>query len=201
MKTNPFPTTTTPTTTTTRQMNSDNHQEAKGNHYTSENDNKTLMGQSLLSYCQQKENEQEQGNGSIGLTSLDDLAVHDRFAFLSHATQADPIYCLVNVAACRMFQYTEEEMYQLPSRYSAPESVRSQRQAFVQTAQTEGVFLFPESIRQTKHGTLFRIRDIVVWNVQDEQGYRVGQAAIYDADKVVFSNETTNTTTSTTTDS
>jgi MEKHLA domain/Ion transport protein len=54
------------------------------------------------------------------IDSIEEVHTHKRYAVLSHGTQDDPIFCYSNVAARDAFQYTEDEFYQLPSRYSAP---------------------------------------------------------------------------------
>jgi MEKHLA domain len=108
--------------------------------------------------------------------------VHDnkRYAVLSHGTQEDPIYCYFNKAALEQFQWTEETIYSLPSRYSAPDGAhRSARQADIEQAIQQDVTELASVIRQTRHGELFEMIKVLLWNVYDGD-QRVGQTALYD---------------------
>jgi hypothetical protein len=71
--------------------------------------------------------------GIADSTDYDAVHSHTRYAVLSHGTQDDPIYCYFNRAALATFEWPESQVYQLPSRYSAPSgAVRQQRQAMLQ---------------------------------------------------------------------
>ena len=181
---------------------------------------------SLLAPNEEKEQQQQ------WLWATDFIQNQTRFAFLSHGSQDDPIYCFFNQAALDLFQYSLDEIYQLPSRYSAPPDLRSLRQTMIDTVAAravdtddsdpttnnkdttkddekpvtnhtpsstyntttttttttmgDGVVWIHQTVRQSKYGDLYRIQDIILWNVYDEEGYRVGQAAIIDTDKVTL---------------
>jgi MEKHLA domain len=118
----------------------------------------------------------------LGVSTPTEVHDHDRFAVLSHGVQEDPIYLYFNRAAFGTFQFPEQVAYKTPSRYSAPpgpeRDVTRARQ--VDAAVQHDHTVIPEAIRQTHHGNLIRVRNIILWNVYDENGDRVGQTAIYD---------------------
>jgi hypothetical protein len=119
------------------------------------------------------------------IDSIEQVHTHTRYAVLSHGTQDDPIFCYSNVAARDAFQYTEDEFYQLPSRYSAPGGGdRQSRQKIMEDANNSNLWIIPHGIRQRKDGSLFEFRDVILWNVYNPQGVRVGQSAVYDQNKV-----------------
>jgi hypothetical protein len=129
-----------------------------------------------------------------------------RYSVLSHGVQDDPIYCYFNDGALETFQWSEAEVYQIPSRYSAPAGpVRDARQvmmASIAAAESPpqqdepppkeggdgGVRVIPSAIRQTKDGALFELVNVLLWNVyvDDDNGRRrrVGQTALFDRDLV-----------------
>jgi MEKHLA domain len=110
-----------------------------------------------------------------------------RYAVLSHGTQPDPIYCYFNDGALLTFQWPESEIYQKPSRYSAPAGPeREDRQVQIETAAQQGDIarVIPSAIRQTKTGEVFELVNVLLWNVYDDHdgggGERVGQTALFD---------------------
>jgi hypothetical protein len=132
-----------------------------------------LTGKSLLDYVEDE-----------NITTLSQIHDSERYAVLSHGTQDDPIYCYFNQAALLQFQWTEEEVYFLPSRYSAPDGAdRTARQADVQQALKDDFKELTSVIRQTKHGDLFEMVNVVLWNVYNGTQL-VGQTAIYDRELV-----------------
>jgi MEKHLA domain len=121
-----------------------------------------------------------------GIDSIHDVHSCSRYAVLSHGTQQDPIYNYFNQGALLTFQWPEDEVYQLPSRYSAPGGkLRDQRDILMERVVQEQAQTFPEAIRQTKTGQPFRLTDVLLWNVFDTEGSRVGQTALFDRDLIV----------------
>ena len=115
--------------------------------------------------------------------------MNERWAVLSHGIQGDPLYHYFNVAAAQAFHYSHPQAAAgIPSRQSAPpgpeRSIR--READVQRARATGVVHIPYAIRQTHAtGSLVAISDLLLWDVFDDQGIRVGQTALFDAHRVV----------------
>ncbi|KAG7374027.1 MEKHLA domain containing protein [Nitzschia inconspicua] len=132
---------------------------------------KKITGKSLFDYME-------------GVTRPDQVHDNERYAVLSHGTQDDPIYCYFNKAALQQFQWTENEIYSLPSRYSAPDGAdRTSRQIDVEQAIQQDLKELKSVIRQTKHGDLFEMLNVLLWNVYDGKK-RVGQTALYDRELV-----------------
>jgi hypothetical protein len=146
-----------------------------------------------------------------GVNTPDQVHRSTRYAVLSHGIQDDPIYCYFNDGALQTFQWSETEVFQIPSRYSAPAGpVRDARQVMMasianaaappppsqqdETQKEEGdgvVRLIPSAIRQTKDGALFELVNVLLWNVyvndDDDSGRRrrrVGQTALFDRNLV-----------------
>ena len=117
--------------------------------------------------------------------SLQDAHKNTRYAILSHGTQDDPIYNYFNKAAMETFLYEPEEIYQLPSRKSAPPDLRIDRAALIQASVERGFQVYTKAVRVTKYGQLFQINEGLLWNVYDDNGNRVGQTALFDRNKIV----------------
>ena len=121
------------------------------------------------------------------VSSIAHVHSHERYAVLSHGIQDDPIYNYFNTAALATFGYPETQVYQLASRYSAPPGhLRLARDAEIQSTTTQAnvVRCIPTAIRQDKNGKQFVLCDLILWNVYDEEGQRVGQTALFDREKV-----------------
>jgi hypothetical protein len=120
-----------------------------------------------------------------GCETLEDIHLSERYGVLSHSIQEDPIYNYFNAGSLLAFQFPTEEAAYIPSRYSAPGGeARTDRSALVQDSIDRGWLVFPKALRQTYAGEQFWITDIILWNVYDDDGNRVGQTAIYDRTKV-----------------
>lgn len=121
------------------------------------------------------------------VSSVAHVHSHERYAILSHGIQEDPIYNYFNAAALATFRYPETQVYQLASRYSAPPgNLRLARDAEIQSTTTQAnvARFIPTAIRQDKDGKQFVLCDLILWNVYDEQGQRVGQTALFDREKI-----------------
>lgn len=114
----------------------------------------------------------------------------DRFAVLSHGNQSDPKYKYVNAAGFRVFRWPEEVYYQLPSRKSAPEgSARNERAKVIDNTVAGDITYIGEAVRVRYPNATVTLRDAILWNVYDDDGYRVGQTVLFDAEKCSFSDE------------
>jgi MEKHLA domain len=128
----------------------------------------------------------------MGVSADDVTRIHadTRFALLSHGIQSDPVYNYFNKAALQQFLFSEPSVYSIPSRYSAPSGiVRSSREEILKasvgrsasTSKSENwLIVLPNAVRQKRSGQLFRIPEVLLWNVYNDQGERVGQTAIFD---------------------
>jgi hypothetical protein len=114
-----------------------------------------------------------------------DVHSNERHVVISHGTQEDPIYNYANKAGLQFSGYSEDEFVQLPSRYSAPDgSLRADRSVIVQHVIQHGWAIIPEAIRQNKAGQCFLVQRILFFNVYDDNGNRIGQAATFDLENV-----------------
>ena len=132
-------------------------------------------------------------NGILGkgaISTPQQIHESDRFAVLSHGNQSDPIYNYVNAAGFRVFRWPEEVYYQLPSRKSAPEgAARNERAKVVDTTVVKDITYIGEAVRVRYPNATVTLRDAILWNVYDDDGYRVGQTVLFDAEKCSFSDE------------
>ena len=85
-----------------------------------------------------------------------------------------------NRQAQRLFGYGWEEFTRLPSRLSAEPVSQEERQRLLDEARSKGYIDDGQGIRIARDGTRFRIENVILWNVTDDHGNSVGQAAIFD---------------------
>ncbi|QJD84279.1 MEKHLA domain-containing protein [Cohnella herbarum] len=102
------------------------------------------------------------------------------FILLSHGTETDPILNFGNEAALKLWETTWEEFTRTPSRLTAEPMERSQRERLLSDAKDKGYSDGYYGIRISKSGRRFEIRNVLLWNVADEQGTYKGQAAVFE---------------------
>jgi PAS domain-containing protein len=103
---------------------------------------------------------------------------HAPFILLAHDTSPDPVFVYANRAAQRRFEYSWDEFIRLPSRLSAEEPNRDERQAFLNEVLRRGFVDDYQGLRKTRSGRRFRIESATVWNLIDVDGDLRGQAAL-----------------------
>jgi PAS domain-containing protein len=101
------------------------------------------------------------------------------FVVLSHNTADDPVFIYANRAAQQCFEYNWDEFTALPSRLSAEAPNREERQRLLDTVARRGFVDDFSGERIAKSGRRFWIERGVVWDLTDEQGRRLGQAAMF----------------------
>jgi hypothetical protein len=101
------------------------------------------------------------------------------FALMSHNTAADPIFNYGNRRALLQFGYTWAEFTQLPSRYSAEPIAQEERSALLAVSRSQGIIENFQAIRIDRWGKPFTITNGILWNLMDEKGAYIGQAATY----------------------
>jgi PAS domain-containing protein len=102
------------------------------------------------------------------------------FVLLSHTSAADPVFCYANRAAQTLFGYGWDEFTTLPSRLSAAPISRQERENLLLQAKERGFIDNYQGIRIGKDGRRFRIEGVILWNLCDELGTYLGQAAVFD---------------------
>ncbi len=119
--------------------------------------------------------------GKILLAHSQDIArelYEAPFALVAHGTQADPIFRYGNKIALELWKMTWDEFTKMPSRLSAEPMLQAQRDRLLAQAYRQGYIDTYQGVRITKDGQRFFIKDTVLWNVQDLQGTRYGQACV-----------------------
>lgn len=100
-------------------------------------------------------------------------------AIVSHGTQADPIFNYANRRALQLWELDWDTFTQLPSRLSAEPMHRDERAQMLAQLHTQGYVDNYQGIRISSQGQRFYIQQAVIWNVIDENGDRLGQAATF----------------------
>jgi hypothetical protein len=105
---------------------------------------------------------------------------HAPFALVSHGTETDPIFCYANLTAQQLWQMGWGEFTRTPSRHSAEPvtDIQGERNALLAQALARGWVDNYEGIRIASTGQRFAIERTVLWNVVDDDGQRIGQAAL-----------------------
>ncbi|WP_431967315.1 MEKHLA domain-containing protein [Actinacidiphila sp. bgisy160] len=101
------------------------------------------------------------------------------FVLLAHDASADPLFLYANRTAQRAFGYTWDEFIGLPSRLSAAPDAQEDRDALLASVNEHGYADGYQGLRRHKEGRIFRIEDVRMWNLEDSEGTRHGQAAVF----------------------
>jgi hypothetical protein len=104
------------------------------------------------------------------------------FVVASHGTETDPtdpIYNYGNQIALDLWERDWEDFTKTPSRLSAEPILREERQSILEKAATQGYLENYQCVRISRTGKRYKIEDVTLWNVQDEQGKYCGQAATF----------------------
>jgi hypothetical protein len=125
--------------------------------------------------------------GTYGLSGqhLAEAAYHANRVLLAHGNQADPILNYGNAATQNLWGYSWEELTATPSRLTAEPMERGDRQRFLEQVNSRGHVADYRGIRVAKNGQRFWIEQAAVWNVLDEQGEKIGQAASFTSWKFI----------------
>jgi len=103
------------------------------------------------------------------------------FAVVAHNTDADPRFIYANKAAQACFEYPWDEFIQLPSRLSAEEPNRLERQRLLDAVTRKGFVTGYNGLRISRSGRRFWIQNGVVWQLMNDIGITFGQAALFDS--------------------
>ncbi len=98
---------------------------------------------------------------------------------VSHGTEPDPIFWFANRTAQRLWEIPWDRFTHLPSRLSAEADERATREALLRRAEEHGYIDDYRGVRISASGRRFRIEDVVLWNLTDDRGLRIGQAATF----------------------
>lgn len=112
----------------------------------------------------------------------DDLAwrlYHAPFVVLAHDGAADPVFFYANLTAQGLFELSWGDFVRLPSRYSAEPLAREERQRLLERVARQGYIDDYAGVRVSAGGKRFRVANARVWNLLDDDGKTVGQAAAF----------------------
>lgn len=100
-------------------------------------------------------------------------------AILAHGTEADPVFFYGNRLALELFEQDFAAFTRLPSRYSAEPLARAARAELLMRVSQHGYIDDYSGVRISSRGKRFRIERVIVWNLLDEAGNCLGQAATF----------------------
>ncbi|MFO0977485.1 MAG: MEKHLA domain-containing protein [Planctomycetaceae bacterium] len=101
------------------------------------------------------------------------------FVVVSHGTQADPVLNYGNQTALDLWEMDLPTLTSMPSRLTAEPMHRDERAQMMERAARDGYVDDYHGIRISKSGKRFLIEKAIVWNLVDDNGHRVGQAATF----------------------
>jgi hypothetical protein len=101
------------------------------------------------------------------------------FFIASHGLEADPVLDYGNRCALELFAMNWHEFTQTPSRLTAEEPNQAERERLLTSVTEKGFIDDYSGVRITADGRRFRIHQATVWNVHDDTGKKIGQAATF----------------------
>lgn len=101
------------------------------------------------------------------------------YAVVSHGTEDDPIFNYANRKALELFEMDWQEFTSLPSKQSAEPVNQEKRQRLLDQVTQHGFINNYQSVRISKNGKRFLIKNVEIWNLIDEEGTYKGQAACF----------------------
>jgi hypothetical protein len=101
------------------------------------------------------------------------------FVVVSHGTQTDPILNYGNQAAIDLWEMELEALLKTPSRMTAEPVYRDERALLLERTSRDGFVDDYKGIRIASTGRRFLIEKAIVWNLVNDEGDRVGQAATF----------------------
>jgi hypothetical protein len=127
---------------------------------------KTLTGQNLIDRTPSIE---------VQAQNLFDV----NFVIVSHNTAKDPIFNYGNQAALDLWEFDWKQFTALPSRLSAEPLAQIHRDRLLQAVKEQGYIANYRSVRITRTGKRFWVENAIIWNVTDDNGQGIGQAASF----------------------
>ena len=114
------------------------------------------------------------------------LGASEELVVVSHDDGDDPVFNYATRAALDLWEMSWETFTRTPSRESAEPVERAERERLLERVARDGYVDDYCGVRVTATGRRFEIRDAYVWNVYDDGGARVGQAALFRRSDVAF---------------
>lgn len=101
------------------------------------------------------------------------------FAVVSHGTQADPILNYANRTTLQLWEMDSATLTSMPSRKTAEPMHRDERAEMMARATRDGFVDDYRGIRISSSGKRFLIERAIIWNLIDQAGKTIGQAATF----------------------
>lgn len=98
---------------------------------------------------------------------------------VAHGTQTDPIFWFANRTAQRLWEVDWPMFIRMPSRQSVEAGEHDDRERLLARAQADGYVDDYQGVRISASGRRFRIQNVVLWNLRNEQDQPAGQAATF----------------------
>jgi len=99
---------------------------------------------------------------------------------VTHGLGSDPTFLYGNRWALELWEVTWAEFTSMKSKDSAEPVEQAERERLLRQVERDGFIPNYAGIRRSSSGRRFRIEDVVVWEVHDDSGRRLGQAAVFD---------------------
>ena len=103
------------------------------------------------------------------------------FVLVSHNSSKNPILNFGNQFALRLWEMNWEEFVKTPSSKTAEVDLREDRSEMLKVVSKYGYFNNYEGIRVSSSGKRFKIKKAIIWNVNDDEGRFLGQAAYFES--------------------
>ena len=104
---------------------------------------------------------------------------HAPFALLSHNADADPLMTYANRTGLTLFEVDWPHVVAMRSRYTTEAPNREERARLLERVGRDGFIDDYSGVRVSSNGRRFLIERATVWNLVDEGGALVGQAATF----------------------
>ncbi len=101
------------------------------------------------------------------------------FVVVSHGTQDDPVLNYGNNTALKLWETDIPTLTSMPSRLTAEPMHRDERAQLMTRAARDGFVDDYRGIRISSTGKRFLIEQAIIWNLLNDDGIRVGQAATF----------------------
>lgn len=101
------------------------------------------------------------------------------FVVVSHGAEEDPMLNYGNRVALDLWELDWESFTKTPSRLTAEPVNRSERERMLAQAASRGFIDDYRGVRISSTGRRFLVEKAMVWNVVDEAGKKLGQAATF----------------------
>ncbi len=101
------------------------------------------------------------------------------FVVVSHGLEDDPMLNYGNQTALELWELTWEQLVKTPSRLTAEPVNRAEREWMLEQVRTYGYLATYRGVRISSTGRRFLVDNAIVWNVLDQDGQRLGQAATF----------------------